>query len=181
MSLKDILSPFTVWKRTADKPYTVKDPITERPGAPRYRGFHQNDMETCIGCGTCESICQNAAIDMVPVEGIDTTQSDSGLRPRIDYGRCCWCALCVDICTTGSLTMSNEYIWIDSDPDVFRFVAGAENKPWDGDEKGYKRAGEYRLLDPERIRDVFEDFGLDPEELIEAGDEENTENGPAGK
>ncbi len=162
MSLKDILSPFTVWKRTADRPYTLKDPIKERPGTPRYRGFHQNDHDACIGCGTCEDICQNAAIDMVPVEGIETTRSDSGLRPKIDYGRCCWCALCVDICTTGSLTMSNEYIWIDSDPDVFRFVAGAEDKPWDRDEKGYSRAEGYRLLDPNRI----EMRHMEPDERI---------------
>jgi ferredoxin len=27
-------------------------------------------MRKCIGCGTCETICQNGAIDMLPVEGI---------------------------------------------------------------------------------------------------------------
>jgi glutamate synthase (NADPH) small chain len=42
------------------------DPLN-RQAAPRYRGFHQNDMAKCIGCGTCEAICQNGAIDMVPV------------------------------------------------------------------------------------------------------------------
>src|SRR6056297_522032 len=151
MSLKDILSPLTVWRRTAEKPYTVIDPIKDRPGAPRYRGFHKNDMEACIGCGTCETICQNAAIDLVPVEGIETTNGDSGLRPQIDYGRCCWCALCVDICTTSSLTMSNEYIWVDTDPEVFRFVPGADEKPWDNSELGYSRAEGYQLLDPERV------------------------------
>ena len=151
MSLKDILSPLTVWRRTAEKPYTVIDPINDRPGAARYRGFHKNDMEACIGCGTCETICQNAAIDLVPVEGIETTNGDSGLRPQIDYGRCCWCALCVDICTTSSLTMSNEYIWVDTDPEVFRFVPGADEKPWDNSELGYSRAEGYQLLDPERV------------------------------
>ncbi len=151
MSLRDILSPLSVWRRVAEKPYTVIDPIHERQGAPRYRGFHKNDMDTCIGCGTCEMICQNAAIDMVPVEGISTTGRDSGLRPQIDYGRCCWCALCVDICTTGSLTMSNEYIWVDTDPEVFRFVPGADKKAWDHNELGYRRAEGYRLLDPDRV------------------------------
>ncbi len=33
------------------------------------------------------------------------------MRPVIDYGRCCFCALCVDTCTTGSLQMSKEYIY----------------------------------------------------------------------
>lgn len=151
MSLKDILMPLTVWRRTAEKPYTVIDPLNDRPGAPRYRGFHKNDMEACIGCGTCESVCQNAAIDMVPVEGIETTKEDSGLRPQIDYGRCCWCALCVDICTTSSLNMSNEYIWVDTDPEVFRFVPGADEKPWNDSELGYKREEGYTLLNPERV------------------------------
>jgi glutamate synthase (NADPH/NADH) small chain len=151
MSIKDILSPFYVWKRAFEKPLTTRKPLTERPGAARYRGFHQNDMQKCIGCGTCEAICQNAAIDMVPVEGIETTKADSGLRPKIDYGRCCWCGLCVDICTTGSLTMSNEYVWIDTDPDVFRFVPGAETKPWDTNKLGYRRQDGYELLNRQRV------------------------------
>lgn len=152
MSLKDILSPFYVWKRAFEKPYTSPNPLKDRPGAQRYRGFHQNDMEKCIGCGTCEAICQNAAIDMVPVEGIETTKRDSGLRPRIDYGRCCWCALCVDICTTNSLKMSNDYTWVDTDADVFRFVPGADSKKWDNIKEGYNRSYEYRLLLPEKVK-----------------------------
>lgn len=137
MSLRDVLTPFTVWKRVLDAPVTIADPFT-REAAERYRGFHQNDMETCIGCGTCEAICQNGAIDMVPVEGQNTEKGDSGLRPLIDYGRCCWCALCVDICMTGSLTMSNEYTWVDTDPDAFRFIPGLE-EPWKDKKAGYKR------------------------------------------
>lgn len=150
MSFKDVLSPFLAWKNLVKQPVTIKKPL-EREGADRYRGFHQNDMESCIGCGTCEAICQNAAIDMVPVEGQETKSGDSGLRPKIDYGRCCWCALCVDICTTGSLTMSNEFKWIDPDPDVFRFVPGAENKPWDKDEKGYRKPDNYELYPTGRV------------------------------
>jgi glutamate synthase (NADPH/NADH) small chain len=151
MSLKDLVAPFSVWKRAFEKPYTNKKPIETRPGAERYRGFHQNDMEKCIGCGTCEEICQNAAIDLVPVEGQKTKHGDSGLRPNIDYGRCCWCALCVDVCPTGSLGMSNEYLWVDSDPEVFRFVPGASDKSWDDRKEGYKRAEGYDLLEAKRV------------------------------
>ncbi|MBN2415331.1 FAD-dependent oxidoreductase [bacterium] len=157
MKLKDLIAPFSVWKRATEKPYTAMKPLSERPGADRYRGFHINDQEKCIGCGSCEAICQNGAIDMVEVAGVETTLTDSGLRPRIDYGRCCWCALCVDICTTDSLAMSNEYVWIDEDPEVFRFIAGAEGKPWDNSEKGYRRSGGYSLLDPERVPMILED------------------------
>jgi len=151
MSLRDILSPLYVWKRAFEKPYTTPRPLKDRPGAPRYRGFHQNDMDKCIGCGTCEDICQNAAIDMVPAHGIETKNGNSGLRPRIDYGRCCWCALCVDICPTGSLTMSNEYNWVDNDPEVFRFIPGVDKKPWETADQGYQRAQDYMLNNPDRV------------------------------
>jgi len=150
MKINDILLPLTAWKNLIKEPITIKDPLN-REAAPRYRGFHQNDLESCIGCGTCESICQNAAIDMVPVEGVETKHGDSGLRPMIDYGRCCWCALCVDICTTGSLTMSNTYQWIDNDPDAFRFIPGAHNKPWNKVKKGYHRPDGYALHPLDRI------------------------------
>lgn len=148
--LNDILSPFTAWKHVVREPVTIKDPLN-REAADRYRGFHKNDISECIGCGTCESICQNAVIDLVPVEGVDTKDGDSGLRPRVDYGRCCWCGLCVDVCTTNSLSLSNEYTWVDEDPDSFRFVPGAENKSWDNREKGYKKPGNgYELYNPKR-------------------------------
>lgn len=149
MSLKDIIAPFSVWKRVFEKPYTNKKPIDTRPGAPRYRGFHVNDLDTCIGCGTCEEICQNVAIDMVPVR--ETRHGDSGLRPKMDYGRCCWCALCVDVCPSGSLGMSNEYLWVDEDPEVFRFIPGNDEKSWNASELGYRRADGYDLLEGRRV------------------------------
>ncbi|MES9880931.1 MAG: FAD-dependent oxidoreductase [Sedimenticola sp.] len=145
MSVRDIISPFSVWKNIFRDPVTIADPINDRPGAPRYRGFHKNDVEKCIGCGTCESICQNGAIDMVAVADHPAKDGDSGLRPRIDYGRCCWCALCVDICMTGSLNMSNEYKWIEADPDKFRFIPGIDKKHWDSAELGYQRPREHHL------------------------------------
>ncbi len=162
MSVKDVLSPFTAWKNLLRDPVTVVDPLNDRPGAARYRGFHQNDIDKCIGCGTCEAICQNGAIDMVHPDGVAVVLGDSGLRPRIDYGRCCWCALCVDVCMTGSLTMSNEYTWVESDPDKFRFTPGIDKKHWDDAELGYQRHGG-KMTASDRI-DMLE---LKPEERID--------------
>ncbi len=150
MSLKEIISPFYVWKRVFEKPSTIVDPLN-REAAPRYRGFHKNDMNKCIGCGSCEEICQNAAIDLVSLVDQKTIEGNSGLRPRIDYGRCCWCALCVDICPTGSLSMSNSYIWVDEDPEVFRFIPGYDKKKWNDSEKGYQSSEDLQLLDYERV------------------------------
>jgi len=138
MNLKKLLTPFTAWGNVTKDPVTIKDPLNERPGADRYRGFHRNDVEACVGCGSCEDICENEAIDLVPAK--DTKDGDSGLRPMIDYGRCCWCALCVDVCTTNSLTLSNEYKWISTDPEDFRFIPGIDKKEWDNNnDKGWKK------------------------------------------
>jgi len=165
MSLKDLVSPFFVWQRAFEKPYTVGlKPIMERPGAPAYRGFHINMSDDCVGCGSCFTICQNHAIDMVKVDGLEPHGGDSGLRPRFDYGRCCWCGLCVDICTAGSLRMTNEYAWFTDNPDDFRFVAGMENKSWDGRTGGYHRHPDYHLFPPKRIEMEM----LAPEESVES-------------
>ncbi len=137
MALKDILTPFTVWKNVFKEPVTIKDPLNERPGAPRYRGFHANDVNKCIGCGSCEAICENEAIDLVAVK--EASLGDSGLRPMVDYGRCCWCALCVDVCTTASLRLTNEYTWVSENADDYRYIPGVDAKPWDNNELGWKK------------------------------------------
>jgi glutamate synthase (NADPH/NADH) small chain len=139
MALKDILTPFTAWTNVFKPVVTIKDPFNDRPGAERYRGFHFNDTSKCIGCGSCEAICENEAIDLVPVEGIETKDGDSGLRPRVDYGRCCWCALCVDVCTTASLRLTNEYTWVTENPEDLRYTPGVDVKPWDKNELGWKK------------------------------------------
>ena len=151
MNLKDLLSPFFVWQRAFEKPYTTISPIQDRPGAAAYRGFHINIADTCIGCGSCHTICQNEAIDMVAVEELSGRPGDSGLRPRFDYGRCCWCALCVDICTASSLRMSNEYTWLTRDPTDYHFTAGVDETDWQENELGYRRAEGYHLFPKKRI------------------------------
>lgn len=149
-TLKDTLSPFLVWKQFFKKTVTIREPL-KRQGADRYRGFHINNIEDCIGCGTCESICENQAIDLVSTSGIDTKPGDSGLRPRVDYGRCCWCGLCVDVCTTGSLNLTNVFTWVDSDPDRFRYIPGVDKKPWDNSISGYRKSVELELYPLGRI------------------------------
>jgi len=153
-NLKDILTPFTAWSNVVRTPVTIKDPFT-REAAPRYRGFHDNDVQLCIGCGSCEAICENQAIDLIPiegVEGVETKDGDSGLRPSIDYGRCCWCALCVDICTTDSLRLTNAYTWVDTDGDNFIFTPGITEKDWYKNEEGWRKPGNgYEFYGKDRV------------------------------
>jgi len=175
MSLKDLLSPFYVWQRAFEKPYTSMRPIEERPGSASYRGFHINVADTCVGCGCCHTICQNDAIDMVPVEKYSGNKGDSGLRPRFDYGRCCWCALCVDMCTAGSLRLSNEYIWTTREPADFMFTAGVDEKHWQDNELGYRRETSYHLYPPKRIEMKtmsFEESIKSFEEVVRGYDEQ---------
>ncbi len=90
----------------------VTESLQPRQAAPHYRGFHLNAWDECIGCSTCQKVCDNAAITMVEVPGLpaDPVQGIRNLRPAIDYGRCCWCALCVDLCPTASISLSREYV-----------------------------------------------------------------------
>ncbi len=181
MSLKDTLLPFRAWGNLFKEPVTLKNPFRE--GADRYRGFHKNDVNTCIGCGSCEAICENEAIVLVPVDGIETKSGDSGLRPMVDYGRCCWCALCVDVCTTNSLSMSNEFTWVTPDPEELKFIPGVDKKSWDNAEKGWHKPGDgYSFygktrvhmgeLTPEERQDSFIEImkGFSKEEAMKEAD-----------
>ena len=139
MKFTDVISPFLAWSRAAKKVDTIPYPKQQNPGADRYRGFHINDTSKCIGCGRCEMICENKAIDMVKVEGVEPTKGDSGLRPKVDYGRCCWCALCIDVCSTGSLGLTNRYSWVTENPDTCVYTPGVDQKAWDSEEKGFRQ------------------------------------------
>ncbi len=146
-----VLKPLKALKFLGEKPVTIKVPYEMKPTAPRYRGFHSNDLETCIGCGTCAEICDNDAIRMVEVPGYEAGVGKTAKRPVIDYGRCCWCALCVDVCTTNSLGMTQEYIHISPDTDDFFFLPderGIHEKEYP---QGYSADEKINFLDLERV------------------------------
>ena len=113
-----ILNPLRALAFFGRKPITEK--LAPRKASERYRGFHLNDWEKCVGCSTCQKVCDNAAITMVQVPGLpnDPVKGVRDLRPAIDYGRCCWCALCVDLCPTGSIALSQEYVHTCTDPEL---------------------------------------------------------------
>ncbi len=122
-----LLAPLKNLSFFARQPIT--EPLGPRPAAVNYRGFHLNDWGLCIGCSTCQKVCDNAAITMVKVPGLpeDPAKGIRNLRPAIDYGRCCWCALCVDLCPTGSIALSREYVHtcLDSELDSYFILPDA--------------------------------------------------------
>ncbi len=125
--LNGTLKPLTALKQFGKKPHTISYPKESKEAAPRYRGLHYNDLDECIGCGNCSTICQNGAIDMIHLDGIEGKKGDSGLRPRVDNGRCCWCALCVEVCPTGSLSLTKDYLFVSENPDDFLWTPGKDN------------------------------------------------------
>ncbi|MCK5856037.1 MAG: FAD-dependent oxidoreductase [Bacteroidales bacterium] len=125
--IKGLVNPLSTLKQFGNKPHTVEYPKKHKETADRYRGLHFNDLEACIGCGNCSTICMNEAIDMIHLDNIEGSEGDSGLRPRVDNGRCCWCALCVEVCPTGSLNMTKQDIFISSDADAFLWTPGVSN------------------------------------------------------
>jgi glutamate synthase (NADPH/NADH) small chain len=132
----------------------VTEPLAPRPAAEVYRGFHLNDWELCIGCRSCQKMCDNQAITMVRIPSLpeDPVNGVRNERPAIDYGRCCWCALCVDVCPTGSLSMSREYIHTCTEPELDSYFIlpdprGIHNRHF---EPGWAQTADSDLLDLKR-------------------------------
>lgn len=155
---KSKLSPLKAWKYVGKTPVTlsVQDVFIEpRRASDRYRGFHINDQDKCIGCGTCSEICPTEAITLVEVEGRESSSCNIGIArsnmlPTFDYGRCSFCGLCVDICASDSLGMTKEYIHVSEDLDSFVFMPDLNGIHGVHMEDGYRRDASSDLLDLER-------------------------------
>ena len=159
---KSIFSPIKAWKYLLRKPVTVlKKDIFDKPreAALRYRGFHQNDWDKCLGCGTCSKICPTNAITMVEVDSLEEKEGYKNERPAFDYGRCCYCAICVDICPSDSLNMSREYLHMSTDADTFYTLADSKGIHRDSFDKGYIRDSDSELLDLVRYEMEHEPVG----------------------
>ena len=121
IDIKGIVEPFSALRYIFKKPLTFSYPHDSREIPKGYRGWHINDEDKCIGCGLCEDVCMNVAIDMIKPVTVHNEKNGSGLIPRIDYGRCCWCSLCTDVCPTKSLNLTPECIMVSDDPNSFLF------------------------------------------------------------
>ncbi len=159
-----MLRPLKALSFLGREPVTL--PFAPREAAPVYRGLHLNDWKLCIGCGTCASICDNRAIHMVHIPDLpaDPLEGVKPRRPAIDYGRCCWCALCVDVCPTGSISLSREYIHISQNLDTFFILPDEKGIHGYGFPKGWAKSQDSDLLDLDRQRMPQ----LDPEARLES-------------
>jgi len=147
-----ILNPFKTLAFYTRKPVT--EPLGPRDASPSYRGFHVNDWEKCIGCSTCQKVCDNAAITMVRIPGLprDEVKGIRDERPAIDYGRCCWCGLCVDICPTASLSLTREYVHtcVEAELDSYFILPDPNGMHNEHFEKGWDKSETSDLVDLEQ-------------------------------
>ncbi len=159
---KSLIEPLLAVKFLFQRPITIRTPREKKEVSPRYRGFHTNDLDKCIGCGNCSDICPTSAITMV--HDPDLPQEMPGRKPQrpwMDYGRCCFCALCVDVCPSGSLAMTKEFTWISYDPNVYYFMPdkkGQDNKGWQSSPETsifHVEAVEVEFLPPEERKKGF--------------------------
>jgi formate hydrogenlyase subunit 6/NADH:ubiquinone oxidoreductase subunit I len=122
LDVKGVVSPFSAVQKLFEHPNTICYPDEKKQKIDGYRGFHTNVLEACIGCANCQDVCMNDAIDMITIDEEKNPKNGSGCIPRIDYGRCCWCSLCTDVCPPDSLKLEDDCIWANSDSNNFLYM-----------------------------------------------------------
>jgi formate hydrogenlyase subunit 6/NADH:ubiquinone oxidoreductase subunit I len=85
------------------------------PDIGRYK-LH-NEIEDCIVCDKCATICPVNCITIEPIKATQEIGRTSDGTPKriyaakfdIDMGKCCFCGLCTTVCPTECLTMTKTY------------------------------------------------------------------------
>lgn len=74
----------------------------------RYRGLLGYDEPSCISCLLC---ALNCPIDVIRVKGvkIDGRKGKAPTTFRIDYSKCMFCGLCVEVCPTDAVFFTREF------------------------------------------------------------------------
>ena len=87
------------------------DPVSSKTAddlPPRSRGLLFNDIDRCTGCRECEKVCPAQCIRIEEEPGADSTKIWVSAFD-IDFSRCIFCGLCVDICQPASLIHTRQY------------------------------------------------------------------------
>jgi len=93
-----------VFKKTAEKPFTVHYPFVDIKPAEGYRGRIRWKASGCIGCGMCATVCPANAIEMVPSERTKTKK-----EPKFIHYKCIFCGLCAEHCPTKVIELTQDY------------------------------------------------------------------------
>jgi formate hydrogenlyase subunit 6/NADH:ubiquinone oxidoreductase subunit I len=97
--------PFEVILGASQQKY--KGPLNSRL-AERYRGLLGYAEKICIACLLC---AQNCPIDVIRVKGVKI-EGRKGKAPttfRIDYSKCMFCGICVEVCPTNAIFFTRQF------------------------------------------------------------------------
>ncbi len=87
------------------------DPISSRTEddlPPRTRGLLFNDIERCTGCNECANVCPTDCITVEKQLGANAAKVWVSTFD-IDFSRCVFCGLCVEVCQPQSLSHTRKY------------------------------------------------------------------------
>jgi NAD(P)H-quinone oxidoreductase subunit I len=87
------------------------DPVSSKTAddlPPRSRGLLFNDIDRCSGCKDCERICPTQCIHVEEEPGAEAGKIWVSVFD-IDFSKCIFCGLCVEVCQPTSLVHTRQY------------------------------------------------------------------------
>ena len=101
----NLIPPFEVLLGASQQKY--KGPLNNQL-PKRYRGLLGYAEPICIACLLC---AQNCPIDVIRVKGVKI-EGRKGKAPttfRIDYSKCMFCGICVEVCPTNAIFFTRQF------------------------------------------------------------------------
>ncbi|MBU1626491.1 4Fe-4S binding protein [bacterium] len=80
---------------------TLPYPFEPAPPKGDFRGMPKIDIEKCIGCGGCASVCPSSLIEMI--DNMDH------ITVRRHFSRCIYCGRCEEMCPENAIKMTSDF------------------------------------------------------------------------